>query len=275
MPAREVVRGDVLLLEAGDLVAADARLIEASALRTTEAALTGESEPSDKRTGLFPRETAIADRRNMVFVGTGVAAGAGRALVVATGMNTEIGRIAQLLEGAADDATPLQRRLDQVARRLLWTCLAIVAVVFALGALRGSAPFELFLTAVSLAVAAVPEGLPAVVTVALALGVQRMVRRNALVRRLPAVETLGCAQVICTDKTGTLTVGEMTARKAVTADRLYQISGEGYASEGVFLSDGIERAVSAEPLLFALLRVAAACNDAELQDQRGPARRGR
>jgi len=269
VPARDVVRGDVLLLEAGDLVAADARLVEASALRTTEAALTGESEPADKRTGLFPRETAIADRLNMVFVGTSVAAGAGRALVVATGMKTEIGRIAQLLEGAADDATPLQRRLDQVARRLLWTCLAIVAVVFALGALRGSEPFELFLTAVSLAVAAVPEGLPAVVTVALALGVQRMVRRNALVRRLPAVETLGCAQVICTDKTGTLTVGEMTARKAVTANRLYQISGEGYATEGVFLSDGIEHAVSAEPLLFALLQVAAACNDAELQDQRG------
>ncbi|MCK6371705.1 MAG: HAD-IC family P-type ATPase, partial [Gammaproteobacteria bacterium] len=267
--AADVVPGDVLLLEAGDLVAADARLIEASALRTTEAALTGESEPVEKRTGIFARATPIADRRNMVFLGTSVAAGSGRALVVATGMGTEIGHIARLLETANDDATPLQRRLDQVARRLLWACLMIVAVVFGLGFLRGIAPFELFLSAVSLAVAAVPEGLPAVVTVALALGVQRMVRRNALVRRLPAVETLGCAQVICTDKTGTLTVGEMTARKLVTSGRLYQISGEGYATDGAFFSDGEEHTVGEDLLLRDLLQVAAACNDAELQEKAG------
>jgi Ca2+-transporting ATPase len=232
LPAAEVVVGDLLLLEAGDLVAADARLVEASVLRLTEAALTGESEPVEKYTAVLPGETAIADRRNTVFLGTSVAAGSARALVVATGMSTEIGHIAYLLETATNDATPLQRRLDQVARRLLWACLAIVAVVFGLGLLRGSGLFDLFLSAVSLAVAAVPEGLPAVVTVSLALGVQRMVRRNALVRRLQAVETLGCAQVICTDKTGTLTVGEMTARKVVTSVRLYQISGEGYVPEG-------------------------------------------
>lgn len=269
LPATEVVPGDVLLLEAGDLVAADSRLLEASALRTTEAALTGESEPVEKHTGVFPHETAIADRRNTVFLGTSVAAGSARALVVATGMSTEIGHIARLLETATSDATPLQRRLDQVARRLLWACLAIVAVVFGLGLLRGSGPFELFLSAVSLAVAAVPEGLPAVVTVALALGVQRMVRRNALVRRLPAVETLGCAQVICTDKTGTLTVGEMTARKVVTSARLYQISGEGYVPEGTFFSDGAERTVGDDPLLLDVLQAAAACNDAELQEKAG------
>jgi Ca2+-transporting ATPase len=267
--AADVVPGDVLLLDAGDLVAADARLIETSALRTTEAALTGESEPVEKQTGIFARATPIADRRNMVFLGTNVAAGSGRALVVATGMGTEIGHIAGLLETASDDATPLQRRLDQVARRLLWACLMIVAVVFGLGFLRGVAPFELFLSAVSLAVAAVPEGLPAVVTVALALGVQRMVRRNALVRRLPAVETLGCAQVICTDKTGTLTVGEMTARKLVTSGRLYQISGEGYATDGAFFADGEEHTVGEDPLLRDLLQVAAACNDAELQEKAG------
>lgn len=269
LPAAEVVVGDLLLLEAGDLVAADARLLDASALRLTEAALTGESEPVEKYTAILPRETAIADRRNTVFLGTSVATGSARALVVATGMSTEIGHIARLLETATNDATPLQRRLDHVARRLLWVCLAIVAVVFGLGLLRGSGPFDLFLSAVSLAVAAVPEGLPAVVTVSLALGVQRMVRRNALVRRLPAVETLGCAQVICTDKTGTLTVGEMTARKVVTSDRLYQISGEGYSSEGIFISDGAEHTIGDDPLLRDLLEVAAACNDAELQNNAG------
>lgn len=269
LPAAEVVVGDLLLLEAGDLVAADARLVEASVLRLTEAALTGESEPVEKYTAVLPRETAIADRRNTVFLGTSVAAGSARALVVATGMSTEIGHIAYLLETATNDATPLQRRLDQVARRLLWVCLAIVSVVFGLGLLRGSGLFDLFLSAVSLAVAAVPEGLPAVVTVSLALGVQRMVRRNALVRRLQAVETLGCAQVICTDKTGTLTVGEMTARKVVTSVRLYQISGEGYVPDGTFFSDGAERTVGDDPLLFNLLQAAAACNDAELQEKAG------
>ena len=264
VPAAEVVRGDVVLLEAGDLVAADARLIDASALRTNEAPLTGESQPVEKTSAILPTETPLADRKNMLFMATSVVGGTGRALVVATGMNTEVGHIAQLLEGAESGETPLQRRLDQVARRLLWACLGIVVLVFLLGLLRSIAPFELFLSAVSLAVAAIPEGLPAVVTVALALGVQRMVRRNALVRRLPAVETLGCAQVICTDKTGTLTVGEMTARKLVTHERLYRVTGEGYSTEGAFLADGVERTADEDPLLFDLLQAAAACNDAEL-----------
>src|SRR5262249_35087299 len=158
-----------------------------------------------------------------------VASGSGRALVVATGMRTEVGHIATLLETAQSDTTPLQRRLDQVASRLLWACLGIVVLVFLMGLLHAMPPFELFLGAVSLAVAAIPEGLPAVVTVALALGVQRMVRRHALVRRLPSVETLGCAQCVCSDKTGTLTVGAMTARKLVTSERIFTVSGEGYA----------------------------------------------
>jgi Ca2+-transporting ATPase len=203
----------------------------------------------------------------MVFLGTSVAGGSGRALVVATGMDTEVGHIATLLETATSDITPLQRRLDRVARRLLWACLAIVALVFALGLLRAIPPFRLFLGAVSLAVAAIPEGLPAVVTVALALGVQRMVRRHALVRRLPAVETLGCAQAICSDKTGTLTVGEMTARKVITSARMFTISGEGYATGGVFFADGLECTAAEDPLLCDLLRAAAACNDAELGQQ--------
>jgi Ca2+-transporting ATPase len=268
--AAEVVRGDLLLLEAGDLVAADARLIAAAAFRANEAPLTGESQPVEKHVGLCASDTSLTDRTNMVFLGTSIVGGSGRALVVATGMATEVGHIAELLQTAASDVTPLQQRLDQVARRLLWACLGIVVVIFALGLLRSAAFFELFLGAVSLAVAAIPEGLPAVVTVALALGMQRMARRNALVRRLPAVETLGCAQVICSDKTGTLTVGEMTARKLVTNDRIFNVSGEGYATEGTFFTDGTECSVADDPLLSALLSAAAACNDAELiqQDQR-------
>src|SRR5207342_2559670 len=163
--------------------------------------------------------------------------GAARAVVVATGMATEVGHIATLLESAAPGETPLERKLDQVGRRLLGACLAIVAVVFGLGLLRGTQPLELFMSAVSLAVAAIPEGLPAVVTIALALGVQRMARRAALVRRLPSVETLGCAEVVCTDKTGTLTVGEMTVRRLVTATDVFHVSGEGYATEGMVFAE--------------------------------------
>jgi len=265
--AAQIVRGDMLLLDAGDLVAADARLVEASALRTNEAPLTGESQPVEKQPGVCPSETPLAERHNMVFLGTSVAGGSGRALVVATGMDTEVGHIATLLETASSGETPLQRRLDQVARLLLWACLGIVALVFGLGLLRAIPPFELFLSAVSLAVAAIPEGLPAVVTIALALGVQRMVRRNALVRRLPAVETLGCAQVICTDKTGTLTVGAMTARQVVTSERMFTITGEGYTTAGLFYADGAQYTARDEPLLIDLLRAAAACNDAEIHQQ--------
>jgi P-type Ca2+ transporter type 2C len=265
--ATAVVRGDILLLDAGDLVVADARLVNASALRTNEAPLTGESQPVEKQAGVCPSETPLAERHNMVFLGTNIAGGSGRALVVATGMDTEVGHIATLLETARSDATPLQRRLDQVARRLLWACLGIVALVFALGLLRTVAPFELFLSAVSLAVAAIPEGLPAVVTIALALGVQRMARRHALVRRLPAVETLGCAQVICSDKTGTLTVGAMTARKIVTSEQMVSVSGEGYSPTGVFVADGAEHTAAEVPLLDDLLHAAAACNNAEFREQ--------
>jgi Ca2+-transporting ATPase len=241
VPARELVRGDVLLLDAGDLVAADARLVAAAALRTNEAALTGESEPVVKELAALPETTPLAERRNSVFLGTSVAAGSGRALVTATGARTELGGIAKLLETATRDATPLQRRLDRVARLLVLASFAIVALVFALGLWRGFEPFQLFVTAVSLAVAAIPEGLPAVVTLALALGVERMVRRNALVRRLAAVETLGSTGVICTDKTGTLTVGTMTVRRLFAA---------GHDSES-------------------LLWVAAACNEAELAASAG------
>jgi Ca2+-transporting ATPase len=263
LPASEVVRGDLLVLEAGDVVAADARLFDAAALRTNEAPLTGESEPVDKHADLVPASAALADRRNLAFLGTSVAKGAGRALVVATGMQTEVGHIVRLLERASGGDTPLQRRLDKVGRQLVLASLAIVGLVFALGLARGAAPFELFLGAVSLAVAAVPEGLPAVVTVALALSVQRMAGRHALVRSLPAVETLGSTQVICTDKTGTLTVGAMTVRRLVTPGARFRVSGEGYAPAGeILFESGGERLERDE--LAALVRAGAACNDAEL-----------
>lgn len=260
----EIVPGDILLLEGGDLVAADARLIHASVLRVNEAPLTGESQAIGKLTGSMPPETPLAERKNMVFLGTSVTGGSGRALVVNTGMETELGHIATLLETAESGETPLQHQLDRVGRLLLWACFGIVTLIFSLGLLRGIAPFELFLSMVSLAVAAIPEGLPAVVTIALALGVQRMVQRHALVRRLASVETLGRAQVICTDKTGTLTMGEMTARKLITSESLYRITGEGYATEGAFFVGNSESLPSESPDLLALLRASVACNDTEL-----------
>lgn len=214
IPAVEIVPGDIVELEAGDLVPADARLLEAASLKGVEAALTGESETVSKRAiTLDQADAPLVNRRNMVFMGTSVAAGTGRAVVTATGIETEFGRIARLLqEASSDEGAPLQKRLEAVGRLLVWASLGIVGAIFILGFLRGIPVVGLFLTSVSLAVAAVSEGSPAVVTVALALVVQRMARRRALVRKLPAVETLGSTNVICTDKTGTLTVGDMTVR---------------------------------------------------------------
>lgn len=218
IPASEVVPGDILLMEAGDVVAADARLREANALSTNEAALTGESVPAKKRIGDVSANAPLAERYDRVFLGTAVVNGTAIAEVTATGMGTELGKIAHLLSTAQEDETPLQKRLAQVSKSLLWICLGIVAAVAALGVVRGMSWFDVFMSAVSLAVAAVPEGLPAVVTIALAVGVQRMARRHVLIRRLPAVETLGCATVVCTDKTGTLTTGVMTVRELWGAD---------------------------------------------------------
>jgi Ca2+-transporting ATPase len=209
LPAADVVPGDLLLLEAGDVVAADARLLEANALATNEAALTGESLPVDK---------SAVEQSDQVFLGTAVTAGTGTAEVRATGMRTQLGRLAHLLESSTEVATPLQRQLAAVGRSLLGLCLGVVALVAVAGLMEGQSWLEVVLLAVPLAVAAVPEGLPAVVTIALSVGVQRMAARHVLVRRLPAVETLGSATVICTDKTGTLTTGEMAVRELWGAD---------------------------------------------------------
>lgn len=271
IPAAEVVPGDVLELEAGDLVPADARVLEAAALKTVEAALTGESEAVDKQAACLEREDVpLGDRRNMVFLGTSVATGKGLALAVETGMGTEIGRIADLLAGAGgEDKTPLQQRLQSFGRILVWASLGIVGLIFALGLVRGIPALELFLTSVSLAVAAVPEGLPAVVTIALAVGVQRMAARRALVRKLHAVETLGSANVICTDKTGTLTVGEMTVRALWTARTTYEVTGEGYGPEGTIRTEEVVLPPGHEGPLRELLTAFVGCNGASLERQDG------
>ncbi len=211
--ANQVVPGDVLVLEAGDVVAADARLLEANVLSTMEAALTGESTPVSKTKQTSASDAPLAERSDYVFSGTSIATGTGFAQVTATGMRTELGRIAHLLTTAKDESTPLQKRLAALGQRLMVICLGIVVAVALLGWQQGLDPIDVLLSAISLAVAAVPEGLPAIVTIALAVGMQRMAERRALLRRLTAVETLGCATVICTDKTGTLTTGVMAVRE--------------------------------------------------------------
>lgn len=270
IPASGIVAGDILALEAGDLIAADARLLGGVSLKCIESALTGESEAETKRPAILEREDIpLGDRQNMLFMGTSVAAGTGEAVVVATAMDTELGRIAGLIETAGNDKTPLQKKLDSFGRILVWATLGIVVLLFALGMLRGTPPMELFMTAVSLAVAAVPEGLPAIVTVALSLGVLRMSRHHALVRKLAAVETLGSTTVICTDKTGTLTVGQMTVRALYVADRSYEVTGEGYAPDGEVRLDGMKAdAPHAAPLLeFATLLIG--CNNSHLAEEEG------
>jgi P-type Ca2+ transporter type 2C len=275
VPAREVVPGDRIELEAGDAVPADARLIEAYGLRVQEAALTGESEPAEKGpAGPLAAATPLGDRRSIVHSGTVVAAGRGAAVVVATGMATELGRIASLLERAEPETTPLQRRLTELGRLLIVICLAVVAVIFVLELARGGRVTDVLLRAVSLAVAAVPEGLPAVVTVVLAIGLQRMVARNALVRRLPSVETLGSVTVICTDKTGTLTRNEMTVREIVTAGGRFEVTGGGYAPQGEFRTTGpgSERqpvVAETQPDLWRLLVIGGRCGNASVQPESG------
>lgn len=239
VPAAEIVPGDVLELEAGDVIAADARVLQSASLHCVESALTGESGTVTKRSITLESSTVpLGDRENMVFMSTSVASGNGRAVVVATAMETEIGHIAKLIREADEEETPLQQKLQAFGRVLVWASLAIVALLFILGLLRGTDFFEMFMTSVSLAVAAVPEGLPAVVTIALGLGVLRMSRRRALVRRLPSVETLGSTNVICTDKTGTLTVGEMTVRVLYVAEQLFEVTGEGYEPSGEVRIEG-------------------------------------
>lgn len=256
VPAAHVVPGDILMLEAGDIVAADARLFEANVLSTMEAALTGESTPVTKHTTPSSPDTPLAERHDYVFLGTSVATGTGLAEVSATGMRSELGRIAHLLATAHEEATPLQRRLADLSRLLMFLCLGIVAIVAFLGWRRGLPGIEILLLAVSLAVAAVPEGLPAIVTIALAVGMQRMAARHALLRRLMAVETLGCASVICTDKTGTLTTGIMAVRELWGADHTRVLEAATACSDADLAAD--ERGGVGDPTEVAIVVAAAA-----------------
>jgi P-type Ca2+ transporter type 2C len=266
IPSAGLVPGDVVILEAGDVVPADARIVECPNLRVDEAPLTGESVPVDKLAGEIDEGDGelVADRRNMVFKGTSVVYGRARAVVTATGMHTAIGQIAGLLAAHQAPQTPLQRRLAVLGRRLAAAALAVCAIVFTAGVLRGEDVTLMFLTAVSLAVAAIPEALPAVVTISLALGAQRMVRHHALVRKLPAVETLGSVTVICTDKTGTLTQGRMLAERVWTLGGEFGVTGTGYEPAGDLVADGTPVEVGAESVVGRALTVAALCNDAAL-----------
>jgi len=264
IPARDLVPGDVVLLLAGNRVPADMRLSESVNLRIEESALTGESVPTEKEAvTLDDPELSLGDRRNMAHAGTTAAYGRGRGIVVATGMETEFGRIARMLETVGTARTPLQKNLDRVGRMLAWSAGVVVLLIVMLGLMRGQHVLEMLLFGIALAVAVVPEALPAVVTISLAIGVQRMVRRKALVRRLPAVETLGCTSVICTDKTGTLTRNEMTVRELRVAGETWAVSGEGYEPSGSFSRGGIQTAPS--PQLLELLQGAALASDARLE----------
>ena len=243
IPAAELVPGDIILVEEGDTVPADARLIQSTALQTAEAALTGESLPVSKDIAPITGEAGLGDRRNMIFSGTAATYGRGRAVVTGTGMQTQMGRIAGMLKGAADEPTPLQKELDRTGQLLGLIVIAIAVVMIAtilfVEDVKGfSAIFDVLILGVALAVAAVPEGLPAIVTAVLSLGVQRMAKRNAIVRHLAAVETLGSANVIASDKTGTLTKNEMTVRVIATASGRVTFSGTGYAPEGEIRRDG-------------------------------------
>src|SRR5688572_30401147 len=285
---RELVTGDIVMLEAGNYVPADMRLVSTVNLKVEEASLTGESVPVEKHAAaVLDKEIPLGDRKNSAFMSTMVTYGRGRGLVTGTGMNTQIGMIAEMIQSYEDEDTPLQQKLQQLGKVLGTACLAICAVVLIYGLFRDTrltAVFEtgflnylqaeqkdiinLFMTAVSLAIAAVPEGLPAIVTICLALGMQQMIKRNALIRKLPAVETLGCATVICSDKTGTLTQNEMTVVQGWTAGKRFKVTGEGYNPSGQFLLDEKPFEAQSDPDAKLLLQGALLCNDALLDQGR-------
>lgn len=267
IPARELVPGDLVLLEAGNYVPADLRLVESVNLKIEEASLTGESVPAEKNAEIvFNEEVPLGDRSNSAFMSTVVTYGRGKGIVVGTGMNTEIGLIAEMLESYEEESTPLQKKLAELGKVLGIASLAICGIVFILGLIRGVPILEMFMTAVSLAVAAIPEGLPAIVTIVLALGMQRMVKRHSIIKKLHAVETLGSTTVICSDKTGTLTQNEMTAQKVFVNGKIYFISGEGYKPQGDFTLNGEKIDPLADPDLKMLLTIGALCNDAKLEE---------
>lgn len=265
LDSAELVPGDLVVLNAGDRVPADARILHARGLTIEEAALTGESVPTLKTVESLPESTGLADRRNMAFGSTLVVQGTGTALVVATGSASELGRISHLIDSQELLDTPLTRKLAGFSMLLLWVILGLAALTMVVGVLRGESWLPMFMAAVALAVGAIPEGLPAALTITLAIGVARMARRRAIVRKLPAVETLGSTTVICSDKTGTLTMNEMSVREVGVGGLTFVSEHLGYAPTGGFRREGQEVAADAFPGLLELLRAGALCNDAELQ----------
>ncbi|EGJ48526.1 cation-transporting P-type ATPase [Desulfocurvibacter africanus] len=270
LPASELVPGDVVLLRSGDRVPADLRVITARNAQAEEAALTGESEPVGKEPHTVEEDASLGDRTNMAYSSTVITNGRLRGVVVATGSETEIGRISEMVSRVESLSTPLLSKVDAFGRVLSLAIVLLAAVVFALGYfLRDFTATEMFMVVVSLAVAAIPEGLPAIMTITLALGVQRMARRNAIVRRLPAVETLGSVTVICSDKTGTLTRNEMTVAKVATAGKFFSVGGVGYKPEGGFSLDGRDVPPEEQPRLIKLARAGLLCSDARLREENG------
>jgi Ca2+-transporting ATPase len=264
IPAKDLVPGDIIILETGEKIPADSRLIESINLHTQEAALTGESVPIQKISETLKSDLQVADMKNMVFSGTIITSGRGKAVVASTGMSTEIGKIAKMIQEEGIKLTPLQQRLKKLGHYLGIGIILICIVIFLAGVLIGIEKLDMLMVAISLAVAAIPEGLPAIVTIALAIGTQRMVKRHALIRKLPSVETLGSTTVICTDKTGTLTMNEMTVKKIFINDKIIEISGTGYDQAGDFSHNGKTTNPKECELL---LRIGALCNNAKIDDQ--------
>jgi Ca2+-transporting ATPase len=264
--AREMVPGDIMALESGDKIAADARLIDVKNMEVDEATLTGESLPIRKVVDKeYAENSPLGDRKNMVYAGTSIVKGRGKAVVCATGMATEVGRIADMIQDVEHESTPLEQRLESLGRWLVWGCLIICIVVVITGVLKGEPLLLMCMAGISLAVAAIPEGLPAIVTVALALGVQRMIKRNAIIRKLPAVETLGCTTVICSDKTGTLTQNAMTVKKIFVAGKIYEVTGTGYEIKGNFLLNRQEFDPAKDKCLLHCLEIGVLCNNSILK----------
>ncbi|NMB07963.1 MAG: calcium-transporting P-type ATPase, PMR1-type [Tissierellia bacterium] len=265
VPANSLVPGDIVLLDAGDIVPSDLRLIESSNLKIDESSLTGESLAVEKNAEItWDREVSLGDRNNMAYMSTIVTYGRGKGIVVETGHNTEIGKIATMIQGYEDDTTPLQKKLDQLGKYLGIACIIVCVLVFGIGMLQGRDLLDMFMIAISLAVAAIPEGLPAIVTIVLALGMNNMVKRNAIIKKLLAVETLGCTTTICTDKTGTLTQNEMTVVKVYTDGKTFNITGTGYEPKGEFTIDGNFVETKESINLNRLISIATLCNDASL-----------
>ncbi|MGD8793494.1 MAG: HAD-IC family P-type ATPase, partial [Anaerolineae bacterium] len=264
IPAEKLVPGDLVVLQGGDVVTADLRLVEASKLQADESALTGESVPVGKQVEPLDGEVPLAERASMVFKGTAITRGAGEGIVVSTGMDTELGHISSLVEEAEEERTPLEKRLNRLGHKLIGVTLVIAVVVAVSGILAGREIVVMLETAIALAVATVPEGLPIVATIALARGMRRMARRNALINRLSAVETLGATNVICTDKTGTLTENQMTVVELVLSSGSVSVGGEGLDVEGKFSRDGHRLDPTDQEILQRLLQVGVLCNNAEL-----------